>query len=190
MDFFLSKERKLIKGCKANNRGAQEGLYKLYYEDMLRLCFRYLRSDELAQEALNMGFLKVFQHIQLFDPNKGELGAWIRTIVVRSCIDLGRKEARFDTVSSLEETEEYFIEPTVLDKLYAEDLLQLVRRLPVATQLVFNLAVIDGYSHQEIAKQLAIREGTSRWHLAEAKKQLRDMVNKVIIDNPLKKERS
>ena len=79
-----------------------------------------------------------------------------------------------------------YIEPSVLDKLFAEDLLNLIRLLPVATQIVFNLSVIDGYSHQEIAEQLGISEGTSRWHLSEAKKQLRTMLKNATIDNPLK----
>ncbi|WP_270087809.1 RNA polymerase sigma factor [Sphingobacterium sp. SYP-B4668] len=186
MDLFFNRDSKLIKGCKANKRQAQEVLYKLYYEDMLRLCLRYLKSDELAHEALNMGFLKIFQNINTFDQKKGEFGAWIRTIIVRSCIDLGRKEARFNHSAIQDETEEVYIEPTILDKLFAEDLLQLIRLLPVATQIVFSLSVIDGYSHQEIAQQLDISEGTSRWHLSEAKKQLRTLLKDATIDNPLK----
>jgi len=190
MDFLFRQDKKLVKGCKANKRDSQEGLYKLYYDDMLRLCFRYLRSDELAQEALNTAFLKIFQHINTFDPNKGQLGAWIRTIMVRSCIDLSRKEARFNHSAIQHETEELFIEPAVLNKLYAEDLLKLIRLLPVATQIVFNLSAIDGYSHKEIGEQLGISEGTSRWHLSEAKKQLRTMLKNAAIDNPLKTNRS
>ncbi|MGJ1497215.1 RNA polymerase sigma factor [Sphingobacterium spiritivorum] len=186
MNLFFSRDNKLVKGCKANKRQAQEVLYKLYYEDMLRLCFRYLRSDDLALEALNSGFLKIFQNINTFDPQKGDLGAWIRTIMVRSCIDLSRKEARFNYSAIQDVTEEVYIEPSVLDKLFAEDLLNLIRLLPVATQIVFNLSVIDGYSHQEIAEQLGISEGTSRWHLSEAKKQLRTMLKNATIDNPLK----
>jgi RNA polymerase sigma factor (sigma-70 family) len=190
MNLFFKQNNKLVKGCKANKREDQEGLYKLYYEDMLRLCFRYLRSDELAQEALNTGFLKIFQHINTFDSKKGELGAWIRTIMVRSCIDLSRKEARFNYSAIQDEIEEVFIQPAVLDKLYAEDLLKLIRLLPVATQIVFNLSVIDGYSHKEIGEQLAISEGTSRWHLSEAKKQVRAMLKNSTIDNPLKIRKS
>lgn len=190
MDLFFNKESKIIKGCKANKRQAQEALYKLYYEDMLRLCFRYLRSDELAKEALHMGFLKVFQYVSTFDAKKGEFGAWIRTIMVRSCIDLGRKEARFSNFVAQDRADEVFMEPSVLDKLFAEDLLRLIRQLPAATQIVFNLSVVDGYSHQEIAEQLQISEGTSRWHLSEAKRQLREMLTSEKIDNPLKIDKS
>ena len=177
MNLFARQHSKLIKGCKANERAAQEGLYKLFYADMLRLCYRYLKSDELSKEALNTGFLKVFQHIGTFDEKKGELGGWIRTIIVRTCIDLGRKEIKFNKeIGVLEEAEDVFLLPAVLNKLYAEDLLKYIRLLPDATRLVFNLSVIEGYSHGEIGEQLNIGESTSRWHLSEGKKMLRGML--------------
>ncbi|RZK82277.1 MAG: RNA polymerase sigma factor, partial [Pedobacter sp.] len=146
------------------------------HSDMLRLCCRYLKSDDLAKEALNSGFLKIFQHIKEFDEMKGELSTWIRTIMVRTCIDLRRKELKFATHSPIEETDEIFIPPSILEKLYAQDLLHYIRQLPLATQLVFNLSVIDGYNHKEIAEQLDIGEATSRWHLSEAKRKLRIMI--------------
>lgn len=178
MKLFASQEDRLVSGCKANQRAAQEGLYKLFYAEMLRICYRYLKADELAVEALNAGFLKVFQHIGSFDGKKGELGAWIRTIMLRTCIDLGRKEARFyEHNGDDQEIDEVVVEPEILDKLYAQDLLHAIRQLPGATQLVFNLSVIEGYSHKEIAEQLQIGESTSRWHLSEARKQLRTIIH-------------
>jgi RNA polymerase sigma factor (sigma-70 family) len=167
----------LVKGCIANERSAQEALFKLFYADMLRLCARYLKTDELAKEALNSGFLKIFQNINAFDDHKGELGAWIRTIMVRTCIDLARKEIKFTKELNLTaDADDIFVNPTILNKLYAEDLVKHIRLLPAATQMVFNLSVIDGYTHKEIAQQLSITESTSRWHLAEAKKQLRALI--------------
>jgi len=177
MNFFAKQHSQLIKGCKANERPAQESLFKLFYAEMLRLCYRYMQSDDLAKEALNTGFLKVFQHISTFDEKKGEPGAWIRTIMVRCCIDLRRKEIKFSETNLMtEEAGEQFIPPPVLEKLYAEDIIKCIRLLPGATQLVFNLSVIDGYSHKEIGEQLNITESTSRWHLSEGKKQLRAML--------------
>lgn len=174
MNLFASQEDRLLSGCKANKRAAQEGLYQLFYAEMLRICYRYLKSDDLAVEALNAGFLKVFQHVGTYDGKKGELGGWIRTIMVRTCIDLVRKEAKFKSLTTEnEEVEVIFVEPEALSKLYAQDLLKAIRQLPNATQLVFNLYVIDGYAHKEIAEQLQISESTSRWHLSEAKKELR-----------------
>lgn len=174
MNLFSKKEAQLIKGCVGNERPAQESLYKLYYKDMLLLCNRYLKSEDLSKEAVNAGFLKVFQHIKSFDENKGTFPGWIKVIMIRTCLDLVRKEASFNTITStIGHDESVFVSPDVLDKLYAEDLIKTIRILPAATQLVFNLSVIDGYSHKEIGEKLNITEGTSRWHLAEAKKQLR-----------------
>ena len=173
---FKKQQAELIAKCKSNDRSAQEMLYKQFHNEMFRLCCRYLKSEDLAKEAFNASFLKVFKSIGDFDENKGELGGWIRTIMVRTCIDLKRKELRFSTETVSQEMEEVFIEPSILSKLYAEDLLKYVRELPQASQIVFNLSVIDGYSHQEIAKQLEISEVTSRWHLSEAKKKLRVMI--------------
>ncbi|NRF38751.1 RNA polymerase sigma factor [Pedobacter foliorum] len=168
------KTIKLVKGCMANERSAQEGLYKQFYTDMLRLCIRYLKTNDLAKEALNQGFLKVFQNINSFDDKKGELNAWVATIMIRTCIDIKRKELKFTTdIDEAGITENVFVSPAILDKLYAEDLIGMIRFLPDATQMVFNLSVIDGYSHKEISEQLNITESTSRWHLSEGKKQLR-----------------
>lgn len=131
----------------------------------------------MAEEAVNSGFLKVFQHINSFDESKGKLTGWIKVIMMRTCIDMVRKEAGFNAgVSFTNETGDLFVSPQVLEKLYAEDLIKAIRVLPAATRTVFNLSVIDGYSHKEISASLNITEGTSRWHLADAKKQLREIL--------------
>jgi RNA polymerase sigma factor (sigma-70 family) len=172
----LSKHQtgQLVKGCINNDRTAQETLYKLFYADMLRVCHSYLPDKELAKEAFNSGFLKVFQSIENFDVEKGELGGWIRKIMIYTAIDLCRKELKFTSLTlSEQDQDDFFISPTILDKLYFEDILTKIRALPYATQTVFNLYEMDGFSHKEIAEQLNISEGTSRWHLAEAKKKLR-----------------
>jgi len=175
----LSKKQadKLVKGCNKNDRTAQEALYKLFHADMLRVCLNYLPNKELAKEAFNHGFLKVFQSIQNFDEKKGDLGGWIRKIMIHTSIDICRSELTFNKTLFLDkDDDEFFISPEVLEKLYFEDLLQHIRTLPYATQTVFNLSVIDGYSHKEIGEQLNISEGTSRWHLSDAKRQLRQLL--------------
>lgn len=175
----LSKHQtgQLVKGCINNDRSAQEALYKLFYADMLRVCHSYLPDKELAKEAFNSGFLKVFQSIKNFDVEKGELGGWIRKVMIYTAIDLCRKELKFTSLTLNEQDQDdFFIQPAILEKLYFEEILANIRLLPYATQTVFNLSVLDGFSHKEIGEQLNISEGTSRWHLAEAKRKLRAML--------------
>lgn len=177
MNLSKKQTERLVKGCINNDRAAQETLYKLFYAEMLRVCYSYVPDKELAKEAFNSGFLKVFQSINNFDIEKGELGGWIRKIMIYTSIDLCRKELKFNTVSfDLKEHDDYFISPSALEKLYFEEILQSIRTLPFATQTVFNLSVLDGFTHKEIGEQLNISEGTSRWHLAEAKRKLRELL--------------
>lgn len=179
MNLSKNQTRELVTGCINNTRTAQEALYKLFYADMLRVCHSYLPDKELAKEAFNTGFLKVFQSIKNFDSDKGELGGWIRKIMIFTAIDLCRKELKFNSLTLVEQEHEndFFISASALQKLYYEDILAKIRTLPYATQTVFNLYEVDGFSHKEIAEQLNISEGTSRWHLAEAKKKLRTLLD-------------
>ncbi|MEB0261924.1 MULTISPECIES: sigma-70 family RNA polymerase sigma factor [unclassified Mucilaginibacter] len=191
MNISRKYTEKLVKQCSNNDRKAQEELYKLFYADMLRVCHSYLPDTSLAKEAFNIGFLKVFQSINSFDIEKGELGGWIRKIMVYTAIDLCRKELKFVTTTDHPpDSKEYFIPPDVLDKLYFEGILTQIRMLPTATQMVFNLSVLDGFSHKEISEQLNIGEGTSRWHLAEAKRKLRDIIGSTDKSPDLPEERS
>ena len=177
MDLSKKEVQVLVTGCINNERTAQEALYKLFYADMLRVCYSYIPDKDLAKEAFNAGFLKVFRSIKNFDIEKGELGGWIRKIMIFTSIDLCRKELKFTTLTAHDQDQEDFpIPPSVLEKLYFEDILFSIRQLPYATQTVFNLSVIDGFTHKEIGEQLNISEGTSRWHLAEAKKKLRLLI--------------
>jgi len=191
MNLSKKQAEELIKGCINNERPGQEALYKLFHAEMLRVCYNYLPDKELAKEAFNTGFLKVFQSVKNFDIEKGELGGWIRKIMIYTSIDLCRKELKFNTVSTVaQDQDDYFIAPSILEKLYFEDILQNIRTLPFATQTVFNLSVLDGFTHKEISEQLNISEGTSRWHLAEAKRKLRELLEPLVINSDQPKERS
>jgi RNA polymerase sigma factor (sigma-70 family) len=177
MDLSKKQVTKLVEGCIGNGRSAQEALYRAFYGQMLRICYRYAKTEESAQDAVNEGFLKVFQNIKSFDAQKGDLGAWICTIMIRTAIDHSRRELKFTSEPyNDQDTDQYFIDPQVLGKLYAQDLLKIIGQLPDATRVIFNLSVIDGYTHKEISQQLQITESTSRWHLSEAKKKLRALL--------------
>ncbi|MBX2924127.1 MAG: RNA polymerase sigma factor [Chitinophagaceae bacterium] len=162
----------LISGCINNDRQAQERLYKQFYVSMTSICMRYTRNEHDAIEVLHNGFLKVFKHIHQFDQVKASLYTWIRTIMVNTAIDFVRQHHKHARQLELDQANEPYIDSEALQKLDAGELLHLVRKLPPATQTVFNLYVIEGYTHKEIGIKMGISEGTSKWHLSEARKLL------------------
>jgi RNA polymerase sigma factor (sigma-70 family) len=170
--------KEILDGCKRDDRRAQELLYKSFYRAMVTLCLRYTKNDQDAVEVLNNGFLKVFKNIQRYDPGQASLYTWIRTIVVNTCLDFIRSKDRGGKYQELDESAEVNIPPDVLGKFNSADLLVLIRKLPPATQAVFNLFVIEGYSHKEIKELLNISTGTSKWHLSEARKLLQQSISK------------
>lgn len=166
----------LIRGCKINDHKAQEQLYRCFYRAMMNLCLRYTKNETDATEVLNIGFLKIFINIQQYDPVKAAIYTWVRTIIVNSCIDYIKARQKEITSIELVQVEETDIDPEVFSKMETAIILQLVRSLPPATQAVFNLYVIEGYGHKEIGLLLQITEGTSKWHLSEARKKLQQLL--------------
>ncbi len=165
----------LVNGCISNSRKAQEVLYKQFYGPMLSICLRYTRNEEDAIEVLHNGFLKVYKNIHTYNAAKASLYTWIRTIVVHTAIDFIRQKGKFQTIE-LEKAEEPAIDADAIQRMSSQELLQLVQQLSPATRTVFNLYVIEGYNHREIANLIGISEGTSKWHLSEARKQLKQLL--------------
>lgn len=165
----------LIKECIRNNRLAQERLYKYYYEDMFCTCQRYTEDAHDALSILNDAFLKVFLHISQYKKEAGNFKAWLKTIVINTAIDYTRrckKQIRLIHIDSI--TEQGNDDFTLHYNWNQEELLQHFKQLPAVTRVVINLFAFDGYSHRDIAAQLNITETTSRWHLAEARKRLKN----------------
>lgn len=166
----------LIDGCRKNDRKAQELLYRNFYRAMMNLCVRYTKNERDALEAMNKGFYKVFKNILRYDASKSTLYTWIRTIILNSCLDLVKAHNSKPITAELLEATQVNITPSVFSKMSAAEILVLVQELPPSTQAVFNLYVMDGYNHGEIAKLMSISEGTSKWHLSEARKKLQKMM--------------
>ncbi|MGZ5286597.1 MAG: RNA polymerase sigma factor [Flavisolibacter sp.] len=148
-------------------------MYKNYYRAMVTLCLRYTRNEHDAVEVLNTGFFKVFRNMESYQRGKASLYTWIRTIIVNSCLDFIKSREKMETHQELGPSVDVHIPAEALLKMNADELLVMVRQLPASTQAVFNLYVIEGYSHKEIAKMMNISEGTSKWHLSEARKTLK-----------------
>ncbi|MBS1510230.1 MAG: RNA polymerase sigma factor [Bacteroidetes bacterium] len=179
MNLLLSKKRLLnhspdilIRGCQQNDLQSQQQLYKLCYPEMIKICYRYAKDADGAGTIYNDAMLKVFAHIGRY-VDEGKLVSWIRTIVVRCSIDYCRQRHVFKPLPVQEMEELYIIDPEVLNRVTGKEIQQLVKQLPGATATVFNLFVYDGFTHKQIADILNISEGTSKWHVSEAKKLLK-----------------
>lgn len=166
----------ILEGCIKNDRKAQETLYREFYGPMMLICMRYTRNEEDAIEVLHNGFLKAYKHLASYDATKASLYTWMKTIVVNSAIDFLRSQQKFKNNIQLTEVIEPNIDNDAIHRMSAAELLVIVRRLPNATQTVFNLYVVEGYNHREIGELLGISEGTSKWHLSEARKQLQKLL--------------
>jgi RNA polymerase sigma-70 factor (ECF subfamily) len=168
----------IIRGCLLNDRRSQEELYKRYYPAMMALCLRYARTSADAVEIVNDAYLKVFQQLGRYDPAKGALYTWMRKILINTALDALRKQKMIRYHEMLTATEEEpGIENEAVSKMNGDELLALIRQLPITSCLVFNLYGIDGFSHREISGMLGISEGTSRWHLSDARRKLKEIIN-------------
>ena len=174
----------LVAGRRLDRHG-QGLLYKHYYGFATSICRRYLGNPDVALEAVNDGFLKVFQELPHFDATRypdlsGSLTGWLHRIMVRTAIDRFRAEHRHALVTSMEEAtaDQPDGGHSPLDTLSFEELLLLIGRLSPACQAVFNLYVIDGYSHEEIAEQLQMSVGASKTNLFKARAALKQLLKR------------
>lgn len=169
-------DEQLIEGCRQNNRQWQERLYRQYFPTMMRMAMRYSQDKDAAMMIVNNGFLRVFKKIDKFN-FKGSFEGWIRRIVYHSVSDYYKKNTKYLQFLVFEERDEQ-TKSGALENLYAEDIMDAVCELPPATQEVFRLYAIEGYSHAEVGEMLNISSGTSKWHLSSARKQLKELLKK------------
>lgn len=170
----------LLAGCQRQERGCQRQLYMQYYSYALSVCLRYLHDRDTALEAVNDGFLKIFQELPRFDVTRypdlaSSWRGWMRRILVRTAIDRFRASTRHAFQTDLEAVTPFYPDDshTPLDTLSFEELLTVVGQLTPAYRAVFNMFVIDGYTHEEIAGQLGISVGASKSNLSKARAHLR-----------------
>ncbi len=173
----------IIELCKKSDRRAQEKLFRTYYGKMFAVCVRYISDRDSAQEVVQEGFIKVFDNIRVFD-HKGSFEGWMRRIMANCAIDAIRKK-RKDTLFSAEDNDFKFLpedendqEDWGLTSIKAELALEAIEKLSPAYKMVFNLYVMENYSHKEIAELLGISEGTSKSNLAKAKVNLQGYLKK------------
>ncbi len=161
----------LLKGCKKHNRSAQAELYRRFHSHIKTFCLRYTSNEEEAVEVLNDVFLKVFTKIGTYK-GEGSLAGWIRKIALHTAIDYIRQHTRYHEIMDLEAEPDVFISNEALSVINTKEILRYIQKISPASRNVFSLFELEGYKHQEIAKILNIPVNTSKWHLANARKEL------------------
>ncbi|MGZ4035971.1 MAG: RNA polymerase sigma factor [Bacteroidia bacterium] len=167
----------MINGCVSNKREFQKLLYQKFAGKMLSLCFRYFKNREEAEDVLQDGFIKIFKNIDKYQ-GTGSFEGWIKRIMVNTALEeLRKKKKEFIT----QDIDELYIQPESVDKtddsVNTKDLIRYIQALPEGYKLVFNLFVIEGYSHGEIGQMLNINEGTSKSQLSKARAYLQKMMS-------------
>lgn len=165
-------ETDLIAACARGERWAQKLLYETYFHDLLPVCNRYAANSSEAMDMLHEGFIKVFRNIDRYQPNTS-LGGWMRRLMVNTCIDVYRKEARRRT-DDLDATFDLSTdEADAVSQCSEREILGAVQELSPVYRTIFNLYAVEGYSHREIAERLGITESTSRSNLVKARQKLK-----------------
>lgn len=174
--------KEIISGCIQKDRRSQEELFRLFYGKMLGVCMRYARDRDTAEEMLQEGFIKVFDKLEGFD-YKGSFEGWMRRIIANTSIDHIRKSKKDPILTDNDEdfklgTENPIVEQEELDALgiRAEMAMEAIQQLSPAYRAVFNLYVMEEYTHKEIAEILGVSEGTSKSNLAKAKMNLQKVL--------------
>lgn len=173
----VQNEQQLISGCQNGDRRAQKQLYEAFSGKMMGVCLRYCKDRETARDLLHDGFLKVYSHIVDYE-GKGSFEGWIRRIMINTALEHIRKQNDGGYRLNIEEA--YTLsngDICILDKMQAEELIKLIQKLPNIYRTVFNLFVVEGYSHREIADEMNITESSSRVYLTRAKQSLQEMLS-------------
>lgn len=170
----------LIQECKKKNTKAQEQLYRLFSSKLFSICLKYSRNHAEAQDNLQDGFLLIFEKIHQFE-HKGSFEGWLKRVMINFILQKYRSHTVFEIVTeNFPETVEVEIEEENINMSY---LLKIIQELPDRYRMVFNLYVLDGYSHNEIAEMMGISSGTSKSNLARAKMILKDKIENQASNN-------
>lgn len=166
-----------MRACLKQERDAQKELYDRFSPFLRGICLRYASCAPEADDLLQETYIRAFKHLEQYD-GRGELGAWLRRIAVRVCLEAYRKNKRLRihlVQISLQKDQEEALD-NALHEMHLEDLLHKIQRLPLGFSTVFNLYAIEGFNHKEISEALSISEGTSKSQYSRARWLLRKMI--------------
>ena len=172
----------IIQGCVKANRDSQKLFYQLHYGYSIGICMRYCTNPDDAAEVVNDGFLKIFRALDAFNPQytdvEASLKGWMKRIMINTAIDhLRKNRQRFLTAEIFDKHFNMADEmETSIDRMSYNEILSVIQRLSPVYRAVFNLFVIDGYKHEEIAQKLKISVGASKSNLAKARMNLKKLL--------------
>ena len=170
---MILSEEELIRRCIKKDRHAQEFLFNKYYDDLYVISMRYLADHQSAEDCITQAYTKVFKNLKKFNYNgPGSLGKWVRTVLINESLKLLRKRDTLLFEDNMTHIELQNTNANGLQEMQAADILSMIEKLPVGYRTVFNLFVIEGYSHKEIARMLSISENTSKTQLKKARHKL------------------
>lgn len=170
----------IIRGCHKGERKAQQALYEKYKPMLFNICLRYASGWHEAEDWLQDGLVRIFTNLYQYQPT-GPFGAWLRRVMVNTALEQLRKRKRaFSTVEISEVPDTFEADENLFAKFRQEALVRMLQQLPEGYRAVFNLYVMEEYSHQEIGEMLGIAESASRSQLSRAKAMLRKMLEKSV----------
>ncbi len=176
----------IINGCLKQDTRAEYALYKACYQPMMSICYRYTKNEDDATDLMNKGFLKILQNLSKYD-SKRAFDKWAKSLLINTIIDefrSNKKQRELVSVVDMGELNTVF-HPVDMNEaemhFTAEDIHKYMSKVPEASRLVLNLYAFDGLSHKEIAERLNISEGTSKWHLSNARSILRRLLSKAML---------
>lgn len=174
----------LIRNCLLQDRKSQEILYHTFSKKMYGVCLGYAKDKDEAKDILQEGFIKVFTNLKNYT-SKGNFEGWIRRIIVNTAIDHYRKSSNANTSVNIENVPDIQTSCSVLEAMGAKELLVLIHKLPEGARVIFNLYVVEGYTHKEIAEIMDISEGTSKSQFSRGKQLLQGWLGKLYSNNSL-----
>jgi len=175
----LKNIQEIIVGCQKEQPHYQKALVEKYADLLYTICVRYLKDRQVAKDILQECLMRIFKAIHSYDSNRGSFEAWIKTITIRHCLKQLDKKSLLLVAMDDKVVNELADNPEVYDSIANKELLAVISELPEGYRQVFNLSVLDGYSHKEIGNMLGLKEASARSRLSRAKAILRLELNKI-----------
>jgi len=182
----LEDLKNIVEECVSGNVRAQETLYRMLAPKMFGVCLRYAKDTTEAEDNLQEGFIKVFTYIKNFR-HEGSLEGWVRKIMVNVSLEKFRKQHLMYPVDDLTVFESKNYSNDIIEKITADELIELIQQLPPRYRMVFNLFVMEGMSHKEIAEMMEITEGTSKSNFARAREIMKRKVTELYGETEISK---